>query len=196
MSDFQDDLAFADSQESLVRLSYECAFPGATFIAKNSGDNIAQREGVDHALYLPGGTTILIDDKIRRIACPGDLLLEHTSNVQTGAPGWIHKPHPLDYLHTLYVPTRTGIMAGWPMLKKAWAIHGQRWVKQYRSIPGSTQLRNGCGYQTLSVAVPLMILIEVGVNISKYVIPYPKTAPGSLPPLPSPPKSRQGDLFR
>jgi hypothetical protein len=196
MSRFEDDLAFSEGHDELRALIYPLLFPGCAWVAKNIGDNAAQRLGVDVAVLVADAAPITVDEKLRKIIYPGDLLLEHTSNVERDTPGWMVPDKPqLDYLNCIFIPSRTGLLVGWRMLKQAWAIHGERWKRQYRSVPGTTDGTNGRAlYHTASVAVPERVLRNVGVAISRYVIPFAKVDTG-LPPLPQSPPPKQGRLL-
>jgi hypothetical protein len=185
--EFDEDREWSDEHEELLRLAYRYLFPEYVFQQKNRGDNPCQRAGIDRNLIAPGGTSLLIDEKMRRRIYEGDILLETVSNTEIGTLGWIEKNAPLSYLNCVYVPVRFGVLISWPLLKTAWGAYGHRWSKTCREVIGTTKLRGGPYYHTRSVAVPEKTLIEVGVTLTKYSIPFP-VRPGNALQPPPPPK--------
>jgi hypothetical protein len=156
---FHEDLAFSlgASEATFWDAVYRKAFPnliGTELVT----DLEKQKDGIDRALYLINGNVLWVDEKVRREVYP-DILLEHTSNVDRGTPGWMEKDLAMDYLAYAFLPTKVCYLFPWPLLRRAWLKYRLKWRTQYwDTVPGKTRLNGGRCYYTHSVAVPIDVL--------------------------------------
>lgn len=128
-----------------------------TDIATMSGtieDIKYQKMGIDRVVTLRNGKKYLIDEKIRH-ATWTDILLEYKSASEYDTPGWIEKPLHIDYLAYAFLPSKTCYMFDWPSLQRVWKYYKDKWLSEYKTIRAVNE-----SYTTLSVAVPIDILLE------------------------------------
>lgn len=145
------------SEELFWEAVYEKAFPGLKY-SQLCKDLAQQKQGVDRVLYFMNGNIQYVDEK-KRTKDYGDILLEHTSNVERGTPGWMEKDLAIDYLAYAIMPLQRCYLFPWPMLRRAWLQYRDKWRKEYwDTVPGTTEIGNGEIYHTHSVAIPLKVL--------------------------------------
>jgi hypothetical protein len=152
--DFKERLAFSEtaSDEPFWEQIYRKAFPGMVNMMLCSGDTESQRQGIDRIILLASGKVIKIDEKKREKQYQ-DILLEYISVDTTGAPGWIEKDLPIDYLAYAFMPSKCVYLFPWDMLCRAWLKFKNEWKEKYE-----TKRAQNKGYSTLSVAIPIDIL--------------------------------------
>lgn len=155
-NDFGRDLAWshAQSDDPMWEQVYRSAFPTFAGMQSVSADGWAQRGGIDRQVFLADGTVLKIDEKARRKVWP-DFCLEYWSDEARRIPGWIAKPLTMDYLAYAFVPTRTCYLLPWHSLRRAWWLHRNDWVAQYREVRAQNP-----GYTTVSVAVPINVVLD------------------------------------
>lgn len=158
--DFKERLAFSEaaSEEPFWEAVYRKAFPSVQVIAPVHADCELQRKGVDRVLTLDNGRTLYVDEK-KRSGEWDDVLLEYVSNDSTGAPGWIAKPLMIDYLAYAFMPTRRCLLLPWYPLQRAWLLHKEQWLGQYRAVHAQNP-----GYRTLCLPVPIPVLMKAVVR--------------------------------
>lgn len=164
---FSDDLKYSLSsrEEDFWDAVYRKAFPNLRHW-ELVHDLDKQKQGIDRALYLNNGNVLWIDEK-KRSKDYGDILLEHTSNVERGTVGWMEKDLTIDYLAYAIMPTKTCYLFPWPMLRLAWLEHKDQWRREYKDdYPGRTNLGHGRFYTTHSVAIPTHVLQRAVTNVS------------------------------
>jgi len=142
------------SDEPFWREVYKKAFPNMVNEMLGSGNTESQRMGIDRVVLLANGKMLKIDEK-KRQRCYPDILLEYVSVDTTGAPGWIEKDLPIDYIAYAFMPTKRVYLLPWDMLKRAWDHYKKDWLAKYKIPPAQNN-----GYKTLSVAVPIDILLN------------------------------------
>lgn len=154
--DFRDSLAFSEvaSDEAFWEDVYRKAFPNFVNHMLASADTASQRLGIDRVIVLGNGKILTIDEKKRKEVYQ-DILLEYISVDTTGAPGWIEKDLTIDFLAYAFMPTKRVYLFSWPILRRAWTRYKAEWIKTYRNI-----IAQNNGYKTLSVAVPIDVLIK------------------------------------
>jgi hypothetical protein len=133
---------------------YRRAFPNLASAVTIRDDGWAQRGGIDRLISLTSGKTITVDEKVREKDY-GDILLERFSDERRKTPGWMETPLACDYIAYAVAPTRTCYLLPFQTLWRAWQLNGQSWIAQYQPI----RARNP-GYVTLSVAVPVAVLMR------------------------------------
>ncbi len=122
-----------------------------------------QKQGVDRIIHLPNNKRIVVDEKIR-FKDYGDILLEFLSNDKTGALGWVIKPGMRTTMLAYGISTtKTCYVIPFKKLQMAFNKFGDSWKERYKIAYAKNQ-----GYTTASVAVPLSVLEQSGVNIKKY----------------------------
>jgi len=148
---FKERLAFSEvsGDELFWENVYKKAFPNLVSMMACPGDTVSQRLGIDRVLLLASGKIIKIDEKKRAADYP-DILLEYLSVDTTGAPGWIEKDLPIDYLAYAFMPSQRVYLFPWDMLRRAWKFYKIEWINKYKIPPAKNK-----GYNTHSVAVPL-----------------------------------------
>ncbi len=154
---FHNDLGWslAAGDETFWMAVYNKAFPNLVH-TELCTDLDKQKQGVDRVLYLSNGNVLHVDEKKRKENYP-DILLEHTSNLERGTPGWIARDLNMDYLAYGFIPARRCYLFPWPMLRRAWVQYGNTWIGEYRPIVAKTNVAN-TSYTTVSVAVPTLVL--------------------------------------
>ncbi len=122
-----------------------------------------QKEGVDRIIHLPNGKRAVVDEKIR-MKDYGDILLEYLSNDKTGAPGWVIKPGMRTTILAYAIATsKTCYLIPFKKLQQVFKKNGEGWKSKYKIAYAKNK-----GYTTESVAVPMKVLKQAGVNISVY----------------------------
>ena len=101
---FQESLITSEQTTIPDSLYYKIFGEGIT-IKVCARDTTEQTEDrIDKVITLPGGKVIKVEEKLR-LKDYNDLLIEETSCVETGSPGWIVKPSMADYLVYYVVPS-------------------------------------------------------------------------------------------
>lgn len=152
--EFRADLAFSEepASDEFWQQVYFCAFPNFVKRIPVTGNTDAQRRGVDCLIYLANDRILRVDEKLRREAYR-DILLEHTSNTRTKAPGWIEKDLNVDLIAYGMLPTQKAYLLDWLLLQRAWRANKAAWKAQYKDAPALNE-----GYQTLCTPVPIGVL--------------------------------------
>lgn len=152
--DFKEELNYSEkaSDELFWFEVYKKAFPNMVNCMPCNGNTQSQRMGIDRAIFLANGKTLYIDEKKRRKTYR-DILLEYISSDTTNALGWIEKDLSIDYLAYAFMDTRTVHLYPWNLLRRAWILHREEWIRIYRIPPARNY-----GYNTLNVAIPPNIL--------------------------------------
>lgn len=160
--DFRERLAFSEvaSDEPFWLEVYKKAFPNMVNFMSCPGDTKSQRDGIDRVILLASGRILKIDEKKREREYP-DILLEYISVDTTGAPGWVEKDLPIDYLAYAFMTSRRVYLFPWDMLRRAWIQFKTEWLEKYKIPPAHNN-----GYKTLSVAIPTLILLKAIKNAS------------------------------
>lgn len=155
--DFWQDNAYSlrSSEEDFWQAVYEKAFPNLIY-TELCDDIEKQKQGIDRVLYLGNGNVLWVDEKKRERVYP-DILLEHTSNVERGTPGWIEKDLSMDYMAYAFMPSRTCYLFPWPLLRRAWEIRKKNWLMLFPKVNARTRV-GGAFYTTQSVAIPIDLL--------------------------------------
>lgn len=123
------------------------------FMACDSDCKI-QRQGIDRVIILDNGKVLNIDEKVRYKEYD-DILLEYISVDTTGALGWMEKDLSIDYLAYAFLDSQTCYLIDWRMLKRAWRYYKDIWISKYRLVTAKNN-----GYNTISVAVPIDVILE------------------------------------
>jgi len=164
INDFKKDLAYSCEKSSEVFWDsfYHKAFPDMLF-AREVPDNCqGQKFGIDRVVYLRSGKTIFIDEKKRRKSY-GDILLEYKSNSNAAVNnGWMNKDLLIDYIAYAFIPDKKVYLLDWCNLKRVWFENGSKWFKNALSgVDGFKHVKaQNASYKTLSIAVPIKILIN------------------------------------
>ena len=152
---FKDDLAYSHTEadkEYWLKI-YRKAFPTLESIEDNREDGPTQRGGIDKTVILKNGKRIGIDEKIRRIANTGDIMLEYQSS--PGSPGWAEKPLLCDYIVYIFLPSGLAHYLPVIQLQSVWQKNKEVWLNKY-----STRSAKNEGYSTLNCPVPTNILYQ------------------------------------
>jgi hypothetical protein len=140
------------------RRAYAAAFPTCIGVAEVKGDCEAQRDGIDRIVLLPGGRSILVDEKTRLGDWP-DILLEVWSDAERKKKGWIVKPNMhCDYVAYAFAATGVCYLLPYSNLRAAWRRFGREWwsLAVAKEGNGFKVIRApNPGYTTVSVAVPI-----------------------------------------
>ena len=76
----------------------------------------------------PNDTWAFIDEKVRSIEYPGDLLLELRSDIRRWTPGWLIDPKKqCSHVAHLYLPDELCFLLPFDELQRAWARHEHQW---------------------------------------------------------------------
>lgn len=165
----------------------------------------AQLLGIDHVVTLSSGKQYRVDAKVRNMAYPGDFLLEYLGDEARGAPGWIEKDLQADYLAVIWMRSRCGALLPFESLRLAWVRRGEEWKakalygcsrpwpKRHEGsdgfchvMAGNRDARTGRTWRTLSVCVPMDVLLDEVRDGALYDIPsdpprIAKVKPGAVP---------------
>lgn len=133
---------------------YRNAFPDLVSFACVRQDGWAQRGGIDRVLTLSSGKTLSIDEKVR-YKDRDDIALEYWSNKERKVPGWIAKDLACDFIAYAFVPSGRCYLLPFQTLRRAWRDNHKQWVSEYFKVVAQNP-----GYQTISVAVPIPVLME------------------------------------
>lgn len=154
--DFRESLershAYADAPWWLA--VYREAFQDLQSAVSVRNDGWAQRGGIDRVLTLACGRTLTVDEKVREQDWP-DILLEYWSDEARKIRGWIAKPLACDFIAYAFVPSATCYLLPFQTLRRAWKINRKIWVANHRPVRAQNN-----GYVTVSVAVPIPILLD------------------------------------
>jgi hypothetical protein len=134
---------------------YRKAFPNFATMAAVTKDGWAQRGGIDRVITLTSGRTINVEEKVREREWP-DVLLERWSDGARKRPGWVQKDLAAEYLAYVFLPSKTCLLFPFLDLRRAWREHGRRWIAECQEVRAMN-----CGYETVSVAVPVKELLNV-----------------------------------
>lgn len=156
MHDFHTDLAYshAQSDQPWWEQVYRQAFPSMVTMVDVRKDGWAQRGGIDRLVVLRDGTSIKVDEKVRRQDYD-DILLERWSDRDRQVPGWVQKDLTCDFI--AYAFARSGFCYLLPFqpLRRAWRTRGKEWIATYRAV-----LADNGSYVTESVPVPTDVLLD------------------------------------
>lgn len=160
---FQDSLSIANhySTSPVWESIYKKVFPDFHQMIDYSHNGIHQKRGVDRLVLLKDSTAIKIDEKIR-ISNFDDVALEYASVVKNGevkALGWVCDPEKdSDYIAYAISPLGIGWCFPYKELRRAWNIHGNKWIEKYRNPKkhiGKTKTSLGnIAYETYFCPVP------------------------------------------
>lgn len=161
--DFEEELEWSAraSCEPFWDAVYRKAFPNLVSHMPCPGDTVSQRQGIDRVVLLASGRLLRIDEKKRRKDYD-DFLLEFVSVDTTGAPGWIEKDLPIDYLAYAFMPSRRCFLLPWDLLRRAWQRYGNDWKGRY-----CHRYAQNNGYRTVSVAVPILTVRKAVATASE-----------------------------
>jgi len=157
MNDFNADLKYGElaSHETFWEDIYKIAFPDMAFsVLSTAGKSQSQNLGIDRIIHLKSGKTLYIDEKKRRTKY-NDILLEYRSNDKKNTAGWMFKQLHIDYLSYAFMPTREVYLFDWQTLRRVWLDNGKQWKEKY-----GLRVAKNKGYNTLSVPVPITVLLE------------------------------------
>lgn len=157
MNNFHRDLeySFSMSDAPWWEVVYRKAFVDFLGMADIRKNGWCQASGVDRIVILESGTTLKIDEKVRRKDY-GDILLEYISNDRTGSPGWVEKSLNCDFIAYAFEPSQKCYLLPFQTLRRAWQKRKDEWLK------GKILRAENKGpipYSTLSVAVPIKTLL-------------------------------------
>lgn len=138
---------------------YREAFPDLESAVCVRQDGWAQRGGIDRVLTLGSGKTLSVDEKVREEDWP-DILLEYWSALETKTPGWIAKGQACDLIAYAFVPSETCYLLPFQTLRRAWFVNRKDWVRSFQRVEAKNKPRNGKPYTTVSVAVPINVLMR------------------------------------
>lgn len=190
--DFHERLAWSEaaSDDPIWEAFYRQAFKDFMSCSRNSGNNLGQQNGIDRFINLSTGKTLTVDEKKRSHSNTGDVALEYVSNDQRNTLGWVAKPSQMDYLAYAWWPARKCVLLPFPLLRRAWLVRGDSWVRKYRTISAPNH-----GYNTLSVVVPTDVLRQTIADALWVTLPPEcRTAQSSVVQLTAPVK-QQRELF-
>lgn len=162
---FKDSLTWSHAQEDQPFWSevYEKAFPTMVHYQSTRQDGWAQRGGIDRTVLLADGTTIKIDEKVRREDYP-DILIEHWSDEARRIPGWGHRAKALtcDYIAYALIPSQTCYLLPYQVLRRAIKLNGLSWwQKAELKEPGYRKvIARNTTYQTVSYVVPTDVILD------------------------------------
>lgn len=160
INDFHADLAWSHEQSDLHMWEqvYRSAFPTFASMRTVKQYGWAQLAGIDRLIDLRDGTSLKVDEKSRRQSW-SDVLLEVWSSEERKTPGWMEKDLSIDYLAYAFIPDRTCYLLPYQSLRRAWIQHRDEWIERYRPVRAKNP-----GYTTVSVAVPISVLLEAIKN--------------------------------
>jgi len=154
--DFYERLSYSESpeHEPFWQAVYQKAFPNLIFAQSCKGKCQGQYAGIDRVIQLKSGQTIKIDEKMRPEDYP-DILLEYISNDKLQTSGWIEDDLLIDFLAYAFSPSKRCYLLPWQSLKRVWNHFKNDWIKNYPRIEAKNP-----GYKTISVAIPIPILLN------------------------------------
>lgn len=143
---------------------YRVAFPTMVAMADHRADGEHQRQGIDRSVILADARQVLIDEKVRGVngrtgRVYEDVLLEHWSDLERRARGWVCRPSRADFIAYAIAPLGRCYLLNVLLLQRAWVDNGPAWIARY----GHRRCRSGCGgrsWTTVSVPVPVPVLFE------------------------------------
>jgi len=145
---------------------YKIYFGDDVVISKTITDLVLQKKGVDRVLTLKNGKKYLIDEKVR-FSDYEDILLEFLSAKEFNTLGWIEKDLSIDYILYAFDKKQVCYVLDYITLKRVWKYYGEIWKKKYFIVNAKNKSKNGGIYTTVSVAVPINVLIDVMKNATK-----------------------------
>jgi hypothetical protein len=164
INDFEKDLKFSEEAgcENFWQSIYQKSFPDMISAFPTLGKCQGQMLGIDRVIQLKSGKTIYIDEKKRREVW-GDISLEYKSNSNSDKNnGWMNKDLLIDYLAYAFMPIKTVYLFNWLLLRKVWLDNGAEWMQKAKNKKNGFRIvpAQNYGYTTLSIAVPIPILLE------------------------------------
>ena len=170
INDYEDSLRIERENSEKLNSVYRKMLPNIHKIVINK-DKHTQYLGIDKLLYIDGVENPLRIEEKYRTEWYHDIALEYISNSSTNNPGWMEKYTLCDYLFYAVLPKSYLIWLYWPHLKWLWELHKHEWipygiqeVKGFKYIVAFNK-----GYTTLSVGVPIELLVqELGNSIWVY----------------------------
>jgi len=136
------------------------AFPDAEGW-RQEDDPDRQRAGVDIETWGTSNHeqwTYAIDFKWRREYWP-DILVEVTSNDQTGTGGWAVKDQLTDYLAYMWVSVSTGYFIPFKYLQAALLEHGDDWLSEFGEVTSDNAADFG-DYTTHNLPIPIPVMLR------------------------------------
>lgn len=123
---------------------------------RSARDLSVQRLGIDLAILLPDGQTLITVEEKIRFRKFDDILVEIISNDRTQKPGWAFT-FQADYLmyYRTPLPKHYGLYNRDPF-KRTVAENIKTWKNRYQIITAKNE-----GYNTISVAIPIPVFDEV-----------------------------------
>jgi hypothetical protein len=165
VNDFKTDLEWSEAQhtQDWWLPYYKVAFPDMVRIEGVSGPSPEQRAGIDKIVVLSSGKRLSVDEKVRRLRAPSDILLEvkHVPvNGEPEWPGWMDKPNQLtDYLAVGFSAYRTAFFFPFVSLRTAWKRNKEEWLNRF-TVPPALNPNARPPYNTHNVAIPTEVLME------------------------------------
>lgn len=159
-ADFVADLDWSHQQsdQSWWGAVYRDAFVGFSGMRDVRQDGWAQRGGIDRLVDLRDGTTLKVDEKVRRTVYP-DICLEYWSDMERKVRGWVAKDLTCDYIAYAFEPTGVCYLLPFQTLRRAWRSNCDAWVERHRRVEAVNRQGGRC-WTTVSVAVPIPVLLD------------------------------------
>jgi len=133
---------------------YRKAFPDLESCVSVREDGWAQRGGIDRVLTLKSGRTLSVDEKVR-YKDRDDIALEYWSDEARKIRGWVAKDLACDFIAYAFVPSGRCYLLPFQTLRRAWRDNRKEWVRDHFRVEAENP-----GYKTISVAVPIAILMS------------------------------------
>jgi hypothetical protein len=134
---------------------YSDYFPSMVSSSFCDGDDSMkwQELGIDRIIFLKDGRRVYVDEKIRyKSYDQSDILLEESSSIEYGTPGWIEKDNQCsDYIFYHVIPTNKTYVLPTHSLRRAWVQHKEEWKEKYKKV-----LARNSRYTSLGWAVPVV----------------------------------------
>jgi hypothetical protein len=178
VADFSRDLAHSHHPDllALFHSAYRRAF-GAEIVLERVHDRSRQRRGIDVLLHFPDGSSLALDEKVRRLPRHlqrpwDDFFAEEYSDFERKTPGWLLADHHSDfiaYAAPLSVPGNadtTDDTPGFrwrirlldaPRLRETARREHERWAERYGRKLALNRGRNtqrNPGYATSAIPIP------------------------------------------
>lgn len=156
------DFSHQNADEPWWEQVYHHAFPNLAAMVDVRADGWAQRAGIDRRLCMSNGTTVTVDEKVRRKDY-GDIALERWSDERRRKPGWVQKDLACDYIAYAVVPSTVCYLLPVKSLQVVWRCHGRRWIELAHASSAngySIVSAHNRGYITQSIAIPPAVLLN------------------------------------
>ena len=173
INNFKNDLDYS-MEDEIFETFYREKFSNIKEIRFEENLN-KQLKGIDKTIIFNSGYEITIDEKKRRVDY-NDILIELVSNKGTKRQGWLFTTQ-CDYIAYAIMPKKTIYLIPTTLLKLAWVENQIKWESNYKRIEAKNKDNNGREFITISIPIPIKVLLEGLQKQMVYIVSLEKEIP-------------------